>query len=1504
MFKRLTSGSSKAAAPAAAADTPSDGPSSPTSPPAGSGTAAPLPPVSSSSASSPTPQQNGQQGVKKFFSIFTPRRTLSGNNSTLPASVTSPSAAAAPSASSSSPRSTSPPTLSESSSFNDVSDVWAEASAALLHDWTQAGLIPADRWQLDHREAPGRQRKRLRVHSDFYDEYRLHLLPFSMALLRLRWNRDAVLSLPLLDMKAGEAPVRTVNRLIPRLMKEAAEAQQRHEQQQLEEGHTEEGEGDKRSGQQEVSTTPNVVLGEPSSPTPTAVMDMDSRREATNRNRHSSDDAQREDDNEAEGEDGDGDEQNDAFNLTSLALPRISVLAINKAKLTKTKAAQQRQQVEGDEEGKDADEEDGEDNDEEAEEEEEADDAGEAEDEVDGPMSADNSIDEVGSESGSEEEEEEDKPSPTKQAPKPSVTVATVASPKTTTSLTADLVSPSASQALSILTRLLQPHDSIPAKNGLFGCQRIQYLQQQSAVLLLTAHRLYIVHYFTVQDGKVRLTPEPPVTGLAAQSYQIKAKLRPMPTAEQHSSKGETSGAGEAETSTEGAGSGEVPLLPSGEVDTSQLDVVLQADKVKKSSDELEALVALQQFEAQCKQQELLDGQFAPSDHCCFDYSQLASIHRRRCQLRPTGIELLCTDGSSHLLSFDSKKERETVFALIAKRAEARIRSRSGQKGSSESNGAGSPSAATVINTLTPTLNRSSSLAAAASASTFSPFAPAELDGGIVLKQKHIAAITERWVQGQLSNYDYLMFVNTAAGRSFNDLTQYPVFPWVLSDYTSERLDLNDKRVYRDLSKPMGAIGDARARLFRERYKTWEDPSGQIPRFHYGTHYSSSAITLYFLLRLHPFTHHALQLQGGKFDHADRLFHDIQHTWQSAAQSTAGLSDVKELIPEFYTLPAFLSNDARWDLGEKQRGGWVDDVTLPPWAQGDPALFVRRMREALESDHVGEHLHSWIDLVFGVKQKGKAAVKAQNVFYYLTYEDVVDIDAIEDDLERRATIDQINNFGCTPHQLFKHPHPQRRVTEGKGGKAVSAGSGESALQSTTITSHPQLLHVADNQPNLSNVPTIAKGSRKPIAAIHYAAGLDRLLVLDEHKSLLPADASKYMSWGHADTSLRICVLERQPASLRQRARQVHDIIAGHAGLQKGAITAAVVTDDLHWLVTGGDDGCVCVHRVHVGRNRFEVTQPKERSLHGHAGAITALSASAEYSMIVSGGADCQVLVWDVPTFTLLRRLPPHPAPITCVAIQPSTGDIVTCSGPHLYVWTVNGELVAERTVGSSSADSVDAVAVTAIGSNGLEYVILTGCKDGAIKAWSLEVDQTHAKPLTLLRRASRSTSASSATQPPPPPLAATAKSSAKSAASRSRSPRAIPRGQVSLGTPFLVLSLRQTLYGSGSSITVLHAPPSAPARFYSGDHSGNVIHWELSNQDHWQKDVEARECAICEVRFGVIERRHHCRRCGRCVCGKCSSRKQQLPDLAFNKPVRVCDDCWLPAVVHLHKPII
>ena len=125
------------------------------------------------------------------------------------------------------------------------------------------------------------------------------------------------------------------------------------------------------------------------------------------------------------------------------------------------------------------------------------------------------------------------------------------------------------------------------------------------------------------------------------------------------------------------------------------------------------------------------------------------------------------------------------------------------------------------------------------------------------------------------------MFLNTVAGRTYNDLNQYPVFPWVITNYTDSDLDLSSPTNYRDLGRPIGALNQSRRQYFEDRFEAWGSDDGdgdatsaaaaaapsdpatdkKIPPFHYGTHYSTSAFVLNYMLRLEPFTTMFLAMQ-------------------------------------------------------------------------------------------------------------------------------------------------------------------------------------------------------------------------------------------------------------------------------------------------------------------------------------------------------------------------------------------------------------------------------------------------------------------------------------------------------------------------------------------------------------------------------------------------------------------------------------------------------------------
>ncbi|XP_052847786.1 neurobeachin-like protein 1 isoform X3 [Drosophila gunungcola] len=536
-----------------------------------------------------------------------------------------------------------------------------------------------------------------------------------------------------------------------------------------------------------------------------------------------------------------------------------------------------------------------------------------------------------------------------------------------------------------------------------------------------------------------------------------------------------------------------------------------------------------------------------------FSTNKIREVHLRKYNLRRSALEIFLVDQTSYFLNFTTKT-RNNVFTKIVGLPLPNILYGSGRS-------------------------------------------PAEL--------LRASGLTQRWINREISNFEYLMYLNTIAGRSYNDLSQYPVFPWILADYTSDVLDLTDPKSFRDLSKPIGCINPKNEAEVRGKYDSFEDPSGAIPKFHYGTHYSNSAGVLHYLLRVEPFTSLHIELQSGRFDVADRQFHSIPQTWKLLMDNP---NDVKELIPEFFYFPEFLKNMNKFDLGHLQiTKEKVDDVILPAWAN-TPEEFIAIHRRALESEYVSQHLHHWIDLIFGYKQKGPKAAEALNVFYYCSYEGAVDLDKITNPVEREAVEGMINNFGQVPSQLLREPHPRRLTQDETALKLVRA-----ELRRPDLTQFLDKVVQYDCELSTPKDPIVYLSPPRSPPRSFLQLSPD-VLVSVSKSSILGCN-----SWLSFDKDHGFLLeIDATTANLKNRKRVFGPF---HSSQPPHSQLFAVSTDGKLLYAGGIWDNSLRVYNLNKGKAVASVTR--------HLDIITCIALDNCGSYLVTGSRDCTCIVWSI-----------------------------------------------------------------------------------------------------------------------------------------------------------------------------------------------------------------------------------------------------------------------------------
>ena len=274
---------------------------------------------------------------------------------------------------------------------------------------------------------------------------------------------------------------------------------------------------------------------------------------------------------------------------------------------------------------------------------------------------------------------------------------------------------------------------------------------------------------------------------------------------------------------------------------------------------------------------------------------------------------------------------------------------------------------------------------------------------------------TKQWLTNELSNLEYLLFLNKFSSRSYNDINQYPVFPW-LEIYGGQT---------RDLKYTIAAQTEDERMIKREMYLA---SSEKFP-YHYTTHFSNSAYLAYYLVRTNPFTNNQINLQVNKFDNPMRQFNAIDEILKILKQT----SQPREVIPEFYLSTEFYYNYNCNFFGITDDNHLINNLYNKEGFQ-TPLEYILHNLLLLETPSVKNEINYFFDMIYGVGQMG--GVDAYNTYNKYSYQEMFDLrekiakykqqelnyHTIKEKIISKCN--KIISFGQTPFKLLEDKHPQ------------------------------------------------------------------------------------------------------------------------------------------------------------------------------------------------------------------------------------------------------------------------------------------------------------------------------------------------------------------------------------------------------------------------------------------------------------------------------------------------
>ena len=343
--------------------------------------------------------------------------------------------------------------------------------------------------------------------------------------------------------------------------------------------------------------------------------------------------------------------------------------------------------------------------------------------------------------------------------------------------------------------------------------------------------------------------------------------------------------------------------------------------------------------------------------------------------------------------------------------------------------------------------------------------------------ENKIKNILSLFRNGKISNYKYILYLNKFATRTYNDLSQYPVFPWLVLEHDKIEKIFKEKEqncknftFLRNLNYPISLQTEKKREVIVEKYRSEEIDSSKFC-CHLFKHYSTSGYIYYYLMRMNPYEQNIITLQNFKLENSERIFNSFNELEEILRED----SDNRELIPDFFCYFDYYINLNCFYLGERENGKFNDDFIVNEnninISQtkiinniSSYAYLLYSERKLLNSIFISKILHKWVDIIFGKNQlpkKREEAEKSCNIFPKLSYEQKTDFEKKFEKYQQlinkgkynkqefinkmKNKIDISVNFGSTPRQILKESNiyeGDNKLNDNSYYKAINGGDEE------------------------------------------------------------------------------------------------------------------------------------------------------------------------------------------------------------------------------------------------------------------------------------------------------------------------------------------------------------------------------------------------------------------------------------------------------------------------------